>query len=118
MAYLGLVPSEHSTGERQKRGGITKTGNTHLRRALIETTWSYRHRPHVGKELAVRRKGQPSWVIALADRAQGRLHSRYLRLVLGYRKDPNVAVTAAARELVGFIWAVLSRGQTRNREAA
>lgn len=111
MAYLGLTPSEHSSGSRVKRGSLTKTGNGHVRRVLIEAAWNYRHRPAVSYELRARRKGQPPAVIAIADRAQQRLHRRYYRLTEGYRKPHNVVVAAVARELVGFIWAVLNHEQ-------
>ena len=111
MAFVGLTPSEHSSGARRRRGGITKAGNRYVRRLLIEAGWHYRHRPGVGTVLARRRKSQPSWVIAIADRAQVRLHRRMMRLVLDRGKHPNTAVTAVARELTGFIWAILSRGQ-------
>ncbi len=106
MAYLGIVPSEHSSGERRHRGSITKTGNTHARRMLVEIGWHYRHQPAEGVKLRARRKGQPSWVISIADRAQERLHAKYWRM-LGRGKSPNVANVAVARELVGFLWAVL-----------
>jgi len=106
MSYLGLVPSENSTGDRHRRGPITKTGNKHARRLLIEASWHYRHKPAVGQKLRKRREGQPGWVIAIADRAQARLHRRYWRLVT-HGKTHNKAVTAVARELSGFIWAAL-----------
>jgi len=107
MGFLGLTPSEHSS-MKTKKGGITKTGNGHVRRMLIEVSWHYRHYPLVGPTLRKRREGQPEWVIAIADQAQQRLHRRYHHLV--YRgKPPAEAVTAVARELVGFVWAVLSR---------
>ena len=111
MAYLGLTPSEHSSGSRVKRGSLTKTGNGHVRRVLIEAAWNYRHRPAVSHELRARRIGQPPAVLAIADRAQLRLHRRYLRLTEAYRKPHNVVVAAVARELVGFIWAVLNHEQ-------
>jgi transposase len=107
MSFLGLVPSENSTGEKHRRGPITKAGNTHARRALIETSWHYRHPPGLSKNLRKRREGQPGWVIALADRAQLRLHKRFWKLAL-HGKSSNKAVTAVARELAGFIWAALS----------
>lgn len=106
MAYLGLVPSEFSSGDQRRQGGITKTGNSHARRLLVEAAHHYRHRPAVGKTLARRREGQPAWVIVHADRAMGRLHRRFNAL-LARNKPYNKAVTAVARELVGFIWAVL-----------
>jgi transposase len=107
MAYLGLVPGERSSGERTQRGGITKAGNRHVRRVLVEAAWHYRHRPAVGKALRRRREGQPTQVIALADRAQVRLHRRFYRLVLNNHKPTQKAVVAVARELVGFLWATL-----------
>ena len=106
MAYLGLVPTEHSSGNRQRRGGITKAGNGHVRRVLIEAAWHYRHRPSVGIKLRQRRHGQPPRVIAIADRAQQRLCRRYRRLT-ERGKPHNKVVVAVARELVGFLWAVL-----------
>lgn len=106
MAYLGLVPSEHSSGSRQSRGPITKAGNSRVRRLLIESAWHYRHRPAVGYRLQKRRQGQPAHVIAVADRAQHRLHRRYRRLSERGKPQGKV-VTAVARELVGFVWAAL-----------
>jgi len=106
MAYLGLVPSEHSSGERTRRGGITKAGNSRLRRALIEAAWHARHRPAISKELRRRRQGQPPGAILLADRALRRLYHRYWRL-LSMGKPPQKVVTAVARELTGFVWATL-----------
>jgi transposase len=108
MAYLGLVPSESSSGERHRRGRITKTGNTFVRRVLIETSWHYQHRPGVGPGLAARRKGQPTRVIAIADKAQQRLCRRFRRLTAEHKPAPKVVV-AVARELAGFIWAALQR---------
>jgi transposase len=108
MAYLGLVPSEQSTGERRRRGAITKAGNGHVRRVLIEAAWHYRHRPSVGVKLRQRRHGQAPRVIAIADRAQQRLCRRYHRLT-ERGKPPNKVVVAVARELVGFIWAQAKR---------
>ena len=107
MGYLGLVPGEASSGEHTRRGAITKTGNRHVRRVLVEAAWHYRHRPAVGKALRQRREGQPPAVIALADRAQRRLNRRFYRLVLSRGKPPQKAVVALARELVGFVWATL-----------
>ncbi len=108
MAYLGLVPSETSTGDRARRGSITKAGNTHVRRVLVEAAWHYRHPPRLGRALTRRSQGQPPAVLAQAWQAQQRLHRRY-RHLLGHGKQPPVAVVAIARELVGFLWAVLAR---------
>lgn len=108
MAYLGLVPSEHSSGERARRGCITKAGNAFVRRVLIEAAWHYQHRPGVGRALRGRQEGQPARVIAIADRAQQRLCRRFRRLVAEHKPTPKVVV-AVARELAGFIWAALQR---------
>lgn len=106
MAYLGLVPREDSSGERHRRGRITKTGNTLVRRILVEASWHYQHRAQIGPALAARRKGQPAHVIAIADKAQQRLCRRFRRLTAEHKPTPKVAV-AIARELTGFIWAAL-----------
>jgi len=105
MAFTGLVPSERSSGERRAQGPITKAGNAHLRRVLVEAAWHARRRPNVGPALAKRLAGQPPEVLAVATRAQRRLHDRYWRLV-ERRKPSNVAVVAVARELSGFCWAL------------
>ena len=112
MAYLGLVPSEHSSGDRSRRGGITKTGNQHARRILVECAWHYRTKPAVRNDLRQRRVGQPAWAISIADKAQQRLHRRYWRLLLGSGKPSQKAVVAVARELVGFIWELLQHPNT------
>ena len=106
MSYVGLVPSEHSSGETEHKGGITKTGNRRVRRVLSQAAWNQTRHPVVSAALKARRKGQPQWVIDLADRAMHRLYTRYRRLE--HRgKAPTVAATAVARELSGFIWATL-----------
>jgi len=107
MAYLGLVPSEHSSGGSRRQGGITKSGNRHVRRALINAAWNYRHWPRVSRVLRKRREGQPAHIVALADRAQQRLSRRYRHLVLYGGKPSQKATVAVARELVGFLWAAL-----------
>jgi len=116
MAYLGLVPSEYSSGESQRRGALTKAGNSQARRVLIEAAWHYRHRPTIGRALASRSQGQPDEVLSQAWRAQQRLHRRYRHLV-GHGKRPPVAVAAVARELVGFIWAAMTRHESRRQAA-
>lgn len=105
-AYLGLTPSVHASGESARRGGITKAGNRHVRRILVQSAWTYRHRPAVGPKLRARRERQAPAVIALADRAQQRLHRRYRRLS-ERGKAANKVVIAVTRELVGFLWAAL-----------
>jgi transposase len=106
MAFVGLVPSEVSSGDRQRRGAITKAGNGHARKLLIEAAWHARHRPAIPVALRQRREGQPAQIIAMADVAQQRLHRRYWRLVQR-GKPTTVAATAVARELAGFVWAAL-----------
>ena len=105
MGYLGLVPSEHSTGDRVKRSGITKAGNRRARRILVECSWSYRHPPRVGAEKLVKVAAAPRAVQEIAWKAQSRLCARY-RALARRGKRPTVVVTAIARELSGFIWAV------------
>ena len=106
MAFVGLVPSEHSSGARRARGAITKTGNAHLRRVLVEAAWHYRHRPFVGGALRRRQHGAPTAVVAHAWTAQQRLHRRYHRLAARGKPKQHV-ITAVARELTGFVWAAL-----------
>jgi len=114
ISYLGLVPSESSTGEKHRRGRITRAGNSHVRRLLVEASWHYRHKPATGAKLRKRREGQPGWVIAAADKAQARLHRRYWKLVMG-GKSHNKAVIAIARELAGFIWGTLYQRESTVR---
>jgi transposase len=106
MAFVGLVPSEHSSGTKQARGAITKTGNAHLRRVLVEAAWHYRHRPFVGVALRRRQRDAPAAIIAQAWTAQARLYRRYHRLH-GRGKPNQQVITAVARELTGFVWAAL-----------
>lgn len=106
MAYLGLVPSEHSSGEHEQRGSITKSGNGHVRRLLVEAAWHHRYKPRVTGPLLKRRQGQPPRILALADRAQERLYRRFLRMSARGKPSPKVIV-AMARELVGYLWAAL-----------
>lgn len=117
MAYLGLVPSEHSSSERTLRGRITKAGNSHVRRVLIEAAHHSRHSASVGPALRRRREGQPSWAIALADRAQHRLHRRYRNLI-ARGKPYGKVIVAVARELVGFLWATLQKFSVWQLQAA
>ena len=108
MAFVGLIPSEHSSGTKQARGAITKTGNAHLRRVLVEAAWHYRHHPFVGDTLRARQRGAPPRVVAHAWTAQQRLHRRYARLAARGKPKQHV-VTAVARELTGFVWAALTQ---------
>ncbi len=105
-AYVGLVPSERSSGERDQRGPITKSGNRHVRRLLVEASWHHRHRPALSRPLRARREGQPARVLAIADRAQERLAARYRRMSEAGKVHPKTIV-AMARELCGYLWAVL-----------
>ena len=103
MSYLGLTSSVDQSGEKERRGGITKAGNRFARFMLGQIAWHYRHQPSVGVKLGKRREDQPLWAIAIADRAHQRLHRRYWALV-NRGKPAHKAVTAVARELVAFLW--------------
>jgi len=105
MSYTGLVPSEYSSGSSRHQGGITKTGNNHLRWILIEAAWHYRHQPRVGVALRKRQDRLPEEVKRIAWKAQMRLNHKFRRLV-GRGKPANKAVVAVARELLGFVWAI------------
>ncbi|MCS6954541.1 MAG: IS110 family transposase [Bryobacterales bacterium] len=105
MSYSGLVSSEFSSGNRILRGAITKTGNAHLRRVIIESAWAYQYRPWVGGYLRKRQQGLDPQVKQIAWKAQHRLHRRYLKLAAAGKKKPQI-VTAVGRELLGFIWAI------------
>jgi transposase len=106
MAYLGLVPSERSSGVKRRQGGITKTGNTHLRRLLIESSWHYRYRGAASAVLQARRAGMDEQVIVYADKALHRLQSKFAHLIFK-GKSSKTAVTATARELAGFVWGTM-----------
>jgi len=114
MCYTGLVPSERSSGDVERRGPITKAGNAHLRRVLIEAAWHYRHRAKADQRLSRRRLGQKPEVVAIAVKAQHRLSKRFWHL--REKKHHNKAVTAVARELCGFIWAAMNEA-ARSKEA-
>jgi transposase len=105
MAYLGLIPSEQSSGEKVRRGGITKTGNREARRTLIESAWSYRYPARIAKDKADIVLRQPKAVREIAWKAQVRLCARF-RKFMARGKKPTVAIAAIARELAGFIWAI------------
>ena len=105
MGYSGAVASEESSGTRIRRGAITKTGNAHLRRIVIEAAWAYRHRPSLGATLRKRQATLGPAVKAIAWKAQHRLHARYRHLTLK-GKCPQEAITAVGRELLGCIWAI------------
>jgi transposase len=105
MSYVGLVPSESTTGQQRRLGAITKTGSGHARRLLVEAAWHYRPRPRIGKTLSERQDGQPAQAVAIAWSAQQRLHRTWTRLEQRAKRRTIIAV-AAARELAGFCWAI------------
>ncbi|HVR11650.1 MAG TPA: IS110 family transposase, partial [Thermoanaerobaculia bacterium] len=111
MGYSGAVPSEHTSGQRQRRGSITKTGNAHLRRIAVEAAWSYRLRPAVGPALRQRQEQVPEAIKEIAWKAQLRLHKRFARLAAA-GKDQRKIATAVGRELMGFIWAIGVHSET------
>lgn len=117
MAYSGLVPREYSSGLSSRRGGITKTGNTHIRFVLGEAAWSYRYKPAVRDRLKVRQQGADPEVLRISLKAQERLHRKYWSL-LGHGKQTTVAATAVARELLGFIWAIACYIENKSQLAA
>jgi transposase len=104
-AYLGLVPSEASSGSRRVQGPITKTGNSHARRLLVEAAWHHRKRYRISRELARRQDGQPPAVRARADQGNRRLHRRWQRFE-ARGKRPTIACVAIARELAGWCWSL------------
>src|SRR5918999_2127643 len=108
MKFLGLIPSEYSSGERRQQGAITKTGNTHARRALVEGAWAYRYPAKVSRHLQLRLEQHPKIIQDISWKAQVRLCKRYRRL-MARGKHANVVTVAIARELVGFMWAVAHR---------
>jgi transposase len=117
MSYLGLTPSESSSGEKRHQGSICKTGNKRVRRLLNEAAWHYRHPYKVGKDLRRRRRPQLDWAIALADYAGYRLCQRFYRLI-NKGKLPCQAVIAVSRDLAGFLWAMLLTYAARQFAAA
>lgn len=108
MAFVGLVPTERSSGDRRRQGSITKTGNRFVRRVFVEAAWNAARKPNLGPAFARRTAGQPAETVAIAARAQERLHDRYWHHI-HHRKPAGVAAVAVARELVGFCWAVMLR---------
>jgi transposase len=105
MSYLGLIPSEYSTGDRRRQGGISKAGNTHARRALIEGAWAYRHPAKVSGHLQLRLETLPKPIQDISWKAQVRLCKRYRKLS-ARGKDANQVVMAIAREWIAFMWAI------------
>jgi len=113
MAFVGLVPSEHSSGDKRRQGSITKVGNAHVRRLLVESAWHSRRRPTVGYELARRQRGQDAIVIERAWRCQQRLHRRWSRMAARGKPSQKIVV-ACARELAGFVWAIATEQPLRH----
>jgi len=107
MSYFGLVPGCHQSGGSSQRRGITKAGNSRCRHVLMEAAWNYRHKPAVGARLKVRQIGQSPEVIGISWKAQHRLHKKYWNLA--NRTESKKAAVAVARELVGFIWAIMTQ---------
>jgi transposase len=114
MAYTGVVSRENSSGERQRRGAITKTGNAHVRRIVVEAAWAYRHRPGIGATLRQRQQQLSEPIKEIAWKAQQRLHKRY-RSLAAKGKDHRKIITAVGRELLGFIWAIGTGIETAHR---
>jgi transposase len=110
MSYLGLVPSEYSSGGKRNQGGITKTGNTHIRKLLTESAWHYPRPVTVGRGLSERRAGTSELVIGRADQAMRKLHDKYYQMI-HRRKNACVAITAVSRQLAGYIWGVMTMGE-------
>jgi transposase len=115
MGYAGVVSCEHSSGPSIRRGSISKAGNAHLRRIVIEAAWNYRHRPSLGPTLRCRQNGQSEAVKAIAWRAQHRLHQRYRALLARGKSKPKIII-AIARELLGFVWAIGCELERQNQE--
>jgi transposase len=105
MCYLGLIPSEHSSGDTRRQGAITKAGNTRSRHVLVEAAWKYRSKPATSAVLRKRQEGQPQEVVAHASKAQHRLHAKFWSVA---DKDLCKAAVATARELAGFVWALMT----------
>jgi transposase len=116
MSYCGLVPGEHSSGSRVCRGSITKTGNSHVRRLIVESAWSYQHKPWIGGWLEKRLQGLEPAIQDMSWKAQWRLHTRYKKLSARGKNKPQI-VTAIARELLGFLWAIAVRVESQQSEA-
>jgi transposase len=111
MAWFGVTPSEHSSGDKRRQGSITKTGNSYARKLLVGSAWSYRHPARVSIDIQRRHEGIPKQIIDRAWDAQLRLCRRYRKLV-ARGKSPHVAIIALARELAGFIWDIGRMGMT------
>jgi hypothetical protein len=113
MSYLGLTVAEYSSGDRRSRGGLTKTGNHHARRLMIEAAWHYQRPPRLSARVKAQQPLVPPEAHARAWQAQIRLHERHRHLTHN-GKHPNLATAAVARELCGFIWAAMTRQPLQN----
>jgi transposase len=111
MSFIGATPSLYASGNTRRPGSITKAGNAHARRVMVEASWHYRHRPELQRSLRKRCEGQPAWVLAKAAAAQQRLNYKYRRLTSKGKKN-TIAVVAVARELAGFVWAMMTGGDS------
>ncbi len=116
MSYCGLVPSEYSSGNRVHRGSMTKTGNSHVRRMIVEAAWAYQHKPWIGGWLEKRLQGIEPEIRDISWKAQWRLHTRYKKLSARGKNKPQI-IAAIGRELLGFVWAIAVRVETRQGEA-
>ena len=116
MAFVGLIPSEHSSGTKVQRGGITKAGNDRARRVLVEGAWSYRFPARVTGEIQARLEGLPEMVRAIAWKAQLRLCARFRRLVAA-GKNTKLVIAAIAREMAAFTWAIACQVQPTRHAA-
>ncbi len=116
MSYCGLVPSEHSSGSHVARGSITKTGNAHVRRLIVESAWAYQHKPWSGAWLEKRLQALEPEIRQISWKAQWRLHTRYKKLTARGKNKPQV-VAAIGRELLGFLWAIAVRVESRQADA-
>lgn len=117
MNFLGLTPGIHASGGKEQRLSITKAGNEHARRILVEAAWNYRHRPQTPAVVMKRCQGQPGHIYQQAREAQERLHYRYTHLVRTKHKKSSIAAVAVARELVGFVWAIMTAARSRRATA-
>lgn len=115
--YAGMVSSEYSSRDQRRQGGITKTGNPHVRRAITEAAWAYRYPPAFKGRLAQQKQGAPQWLVDISWRAQDRLHRRYRAMVRAHKPTP-VGVTAVARELLGFVWEIAQEVEQRQMAMA
>jgi transposase len=108
MAYVGLVPGEHSSGDTRRQGRITKTGNSHVRYITVESSWHYRYKPAVGPGLKKRQEGLSEEIKAIAWKAQHRLNHKY-RKMIARGKSKQITVVAISREFLGFVWAIANQ---------